>query len=73
MRTGRNGKPIVRRTRADVGSRWGETAGDKSCKDVTEALISGTRYQMFLLCSDTDDWAYNQGRLRSGAELGRVG
>jgi hypothetical protein len=25
--------PIVRRTRADVDSLKGETAGDKSCKD----------------------------------------
>jgi hypothetical protein len=36
--------PIVRRIRADVDSLEGETAGDKSCKDVAKALISGKRY-----------------------------
>jgi hypothetical protein len=44
--------PIVRRTRADVGSLKGETAGDKSCKDAAEVLISEIRYQKFLLCSN---------------------
>jgi hypothetical protein len=40
----------------------GETAGDKSCKNAAEALISETRYQMFLLCSTTDRWVDNEGR-----------
>jgi hypothetical protein len=73
MRPGSSKAPLARRTRADVDSRRGGTAEDKSCKDVAEALISGTKHQMFLLCSDTDGWANNEGRLRSGAELGRVG
>ncbi len=54
--------PIARRTWADVDSLKGETAGDKSCKDAAEALISETGYQMFLLCSNADGWADNDGR-----------
>ncbi len=52
---------MARGTRADVDSLKGETAGDKSCKDAA-ALISETRYQMFLLCSNADGWADNDGR-----------
>jgi hypothetical protein len=64
--------PIVRRTRADIDSLKGETAGDKSCKDAAEALISETRHQMFPLCSDMDGWADNDDRFGSGAKVARV-
>ena len=56
---------------ADVDSRRrGETGEDKSCKDAAEALISETRYQMFLLCSNTDGRPITEAELGSGAEVG---
>jgi hypothetical protein len=51
---------------ADVDSRRrGETG-----KDAAEALIFETRYQMFLLCSNTDGRPITRADLGSGAEVG---